>query len=652
MQSGLVMTASPTSMVTPTSQSLAPPSLCAKQRESCRKTVANTTPPFLSNLGKPTLRGIRKCPQCGIYNGTRGLSCKNKACGVVFRDGAAAGGVRGSKGGAVEVVRVVIDGGGVEAGNCAEERAADARCGGAQVFSVCQRGRGCGASQHGFVELVSTDTAIPTSDGTTVLTRVNVGRCFLPTCRHTQGQKSDQIQLQVPTNTASNRGPSNSDTPCVHVKQAMECQAQATPLPLKSSILEGLQASAEAREELWRLATESPGPLVQRVNKDTLVVKCQGEPSHPLGLLHLTVASRGSAAGAKAETKVREGAVYQCACQGAGIGEPAGRSEARENSEDGAVRGSSDVVSPGVLPAAPSFCLHFYACVCAFASDDKLAAEFTGFLSYCSQVPVGCSEITAHKTKRLCLEEDVTATPAVCPAGLGVGKGMGNPPSQKRSGQRKSSCPGTSDSTGLKIPGRSQVMEESLVTLGFQQWLASITERIHQTMHYQFDGKPEPLVFHVPQVFFNALQHRLSLGSKKRRLPNTTSAFVRNDELPHGTFCKYTWQITNLMQVKRIFDTPELPLELTQSFVKNSDGSYSPFSCPPPHPPDGYSRPDRPQAIRPLELRTFLTVGLCSAEQKDPIPFVIEWIPDILPRCRVGELRISFQYGHQPGEQA
>ena len=32
-------------------------------------------------------------------------------------------------------------------------------------------------------------------------------------------------------------------------------------------------------------------------------------------------------------------------------------------------------------------------------------------------------------------------------------------------------------------------MDEHAVTLGFHQWLAGVTERIHQTMHYQFDGK-------------------------------------------------------------------------------------------------------------------------------------------------------------------
>lgn len=56
----------------------------------------------------------------------------------------------------------------------------------------------------------------------------------------------------------------------------------------------------------------------------------------------------------------------------------------------------------------------------------------------------------------------------------------------------------------------------------------------------------------------------------------------------------------------------QLPLELFQSFVKNIDGSYSRFRCPDPLPetelPEGH-RTDRPQAIRPMELRTFLRVG-------------------------------------------
>lgn len=61
-------------------------------------------------------------------------------------------------------------------------------------------------------------------------------------------------------------------------------------------------------------------------------------------------------------------------------------------------------------------------------------------------------------------------------------------------------------------------------------------------------------------------------------------------------------------------DVPQMPLELSQSFVKNIDGTYSRFRCPEPPPqPDGH-KTERPLPIRPLELRTFLRVGewVCS----------------------------------------
>ncbi|TDH02305.1 hypothetical protein EPR50_G00171550 [Perca flavescens] len=626
--------------------------LAAKQRDS-RKTTS-TTPAFLSNLGRATLRGIRKCPQCGVYNGTRGLSCKNKACGISLRNASAAAG-RNSKKCALEVVKVIID---------SEERAGNERegggdlgggsGGGVQVFSVCHRGRGATATQLGFVELVPTDTAIATGDGATLLTRINLGRCFLPSCR--QGQRSNQGE----TESAEAGSKQSSDSLCVHIKQAIECQSRATPLTLKSSVLEGLQASIQAREELWRLATESPGPLVQRVAKDRMVVKCHTCSQHPLGLLHLTVGAGGLSGIWKSERRGREQrqqqqAVFHCACQ---VSSSSRRSRA---GVDGA-GGPTDSHPPPPSAATSQPCLHFYACVCAFASDEKLASEFAAFISYTpsgvqhnatsrlmspSEKPLQqAGPISSHhKTKKVRLDDTLSA-PSVASVS-GVGKEGVSACGLTKAGQRKAPCAG-----GLKAPGSAQAVDERTVAMGFQQWLASVTERIHQAMHYQFDGKPQPLVYHIPQEFFHALQQRLSLGSKKRRLPNFTTAFVRNDGLPLGSFSKYTWHITNLMQVKRIFDTSELPLELSQSFVKNADGSYSRFRCPEPPPeqelPDGY-RTDRPQAIRPMELRTFLKVG--PADQKEVSPFVIEWIPDVLPRCQMGELRISFEFGHQQSGQ-
>uniref|UniRef100_A0A4W6CW54 Chromosome 2 open reading frame 42 n=1 Tax=Lates calcarifer TaxID=8187 RepID=A0A4W6CW54_LATCA len=521
-------------------------------------TTASTTPAFLSNLGRATLRGIRKCPQCGVYNGTRGLSCKNKACGVSLRN-ASAGGGRNSKKCAVEVVKVIID---------------------IQVFSVCHRGRGATATQLGFVELVPTDTAIATGDGATLLTRINLGRCFLPSCR--QGQNL-----------------------CIHIKQAIECRSCATPLTLKSSVLEGLQASIQAREELWRLATESPGPLVQRISKDTLVVKCHTDSHHPLGLLHLTVGAGGLSEASKSERKGRE------------------------------VQHS----------ATPQPCLHFYACVCAFASDEKLASEFAAFINYTSSGTVTHLGRTCHSSPA---DSGCLSSKAQRLTGLNILMAE----TKTIMNERLLCC------LILCVSGSSQAVDERTVTLGFQQWLASVTERIHQTMHYQFDGKPQPLVYHIPQEFFSALQHRLTLGSKKGRLPNFTTvsvSFQNQNFCPLDFYSHYTTSKPALFLPLYLSLRPrQLPLELSQSFVKNADGSYSRFRCPEPPPepelPEGY-RTVRQQAIRPMELRTFLKVGPGTADQKEASPFVIEWIPDVLPRCQMGELRISFEFGHQQSGQ-
>lgn len=47
---------------------------------------------------------------------------------------------------------------------------------------------------------------------------------------------------------------------------------------------------------------------------------------------------------------------------------------------------------------------------------------------------------------------------------------------------------------------KDNVGEEKRTQMSFLQWLTSVTERINQTMHYQFNGKPEALIFHIPQV--------------------------------------------------------------------------------------------------------------------------------------------------------
>ncbi|XP_026987731.1 uncharacterized protein C2orf42 homolog isoform X2 [Lagenorhynchus albirostris] len=498
-------------------------------------------PAFLSDLGKATLRGIRKCPRCGTYNGTRGLSCKNKTCGTIFRYGA-------RKQPSVEAVKIITG--------------SDL-----QVYSVRQRDRG--PDYRCFVELGVSETTIQTVDGT-LITQLSSGRCYVPACLKaaTQGVVENQ---------------------CQHIKLAVNCQAEATPLTLKSSVLNAVQASPETKQTIWQLATEPTGPLVQRITKNILVVKCKASQKHSLGYLHTSFVQKISA---KSLPERR----FFCSCQTL-------KSQKSNASKDEAVQR----------------CIHFFACICAFASDETLAQEFSDFLNFDSSglKEVIVPQLGCHSEPTVSACESTASKP------------------KKRKKEEVSGC--------------SQLLDEAQVTLSFQDWLASVTERIHQTMHYQFDGKPEPLVFHIPQSFFDALQQRISIGSAKKRLPNSTTAFVRKDALPLGTFSKYTWHITNILQVKQILDTPEMPLEITRSFIQNRDGTYELFKCPKVEVEsiaETYGRIEKQPVLRPLELKTFLKVGNTSPDQKEPTPFIIEWIPDILPQSKIGELRIKFEYGH------
>ncbi|KAM3830760.1 uncharacterized protein C2orf42 homolog isoform 1-T2 [Vipera latastei] len=532
-------------------------------------------PAFLSDLGKATLRGIRKCPRCGTYNGTRGLSCKNKTCGTVFRYGS-------RKPAGIDAIKIITG--------------SDI-----QIYSVRQRDRG--PEYRCFVELGVSETTIQTVDGA-ILTQLSSGRCYLPACLKaaTQGVVENQ---------------------CQHLKLAVSCQAEATPLTLKSSVLNSMQASPQTKQTLWELATQPSGPLVQRITKNVLVVKCKAGPKHSLGYLHITFAPRSG-------HKHLAGPRFFCPCQSLKA------SKAGPATEEGSQK-----------------CIHFFACICAFASDEALAQEFADFLSdepgglqspasaplaRQPESPLSSGDSVASKAKRKKRDEG----PGMQASSPLLSQDLANSSLQKN-GLKKASVASLKRQTG------GQVLEESQVALSFLEWLASATERIHQAMHYQFDGKPDPLVFHVPQAFFEALQQRICLGSAKMRLPNSTTAFVRKDALPLGTFSKYTWHITNILQVKQIFDTVEMPLEITRSFIQNRDGTYEPFRCPKVEVEsiaETYGRLEKQPVLRPLELKTFLKVGNTSPDQKEPTPFIIEWIPDILPQSKIGELRIKFEYGH------
>ena len=199
---------------------------------------------LLQDLGKPTMRGVRKCPKCGTFNGTRGISCKNKSCDVIFKER------EKKRGHSCDSVRVIT-------GSTV------------QVFSVRLRDRG--PDYRGFVQLpLVQDLDGNPADSVDPMFISQNARCYVDTC-------SRNSHLNSQTTTAN---------PCNHIKAAINSNDEATPLTLKNSVLNSLQVSNETKQAIWLLATETTGPLVQRVTRNIMVVKCKPNPKQPLGFLH------------------------------------------------------------------------------------------------------------------------------------------------------------------------------------------------------------------------------------------------------------------------------------------------------------------------------------------------------------------------------
>nr|CAD7574002.1 unnamed protein product [Timema californicum] len=775
---------------------------------------------LLSDLGRATLRGVRKCPKCGTFNGTRGLSCKNKSCDVVFKEA-------GEKRKMSTEACKLVTGTGTQGPEVTPPTLS------LQVFSV--RVRDKGPDYRGFVQLPVVQMSGDHMDSEAALITHTSALCFVDTCQRSfdatilkchsttchsqlsgrtlvQGgstyRNSEQIiqslslervpvsrlesvradeasltrscahwynstnleptqgvrgvnegggcdsevlssnggETEIETAPLTHTGlrhvnlswyslgvfetcesePEKSSsltlTTCQHIQAALRCYAEATPLPLTYSTLTSLNISAEMKQvttvdgarlvasggvtqeygrekersllttdsqyctslasqmrldrsllllqTVWQLATETTGPLVQRVSKNIMAVKCKASPKHPLGYLHFSFfVSR---------LKDRVENKFFCSC----------------TAFKGQVKHATNKDDPNFKK-----CLHFYSCIAAFASDLKLSEEFAYYidlemlnmdplLSVTSRSirqisetliasratnlahPVSAGDNTRTQLVAILSEDsqdpcevevevlrddaDLLEATGITVSedgtleqvhGLGiipdslevrihemdpetlnfstVGESPVEVVSSKRKREEPSPAIRTQESAPTPTPApakkhppakkvgavalvkKQEPLNESDVSVTFLQWLASVTERINQSMHFQFDGKPDPLVFHVPQVTISLCTH-----SKM------------------GLF------------------GPQMPLEITRSFVENQDGTYEPYNR---HKDDNESfrKTESQPLIKPLELKTFLKVGNTAPDQVDPTPFLIEWIPDILPCSKIGELRIRFEFGHQ-----
>ncbi|XP_071531448.1 uncharacterized protein C2orf42 isoform X2 [Panulirus ornatus] len=621
---------------------------------------------FLTDLGRATMRGVRKCHKCGTLNGTRGFSCKNKSCDVIFKE-------------AGEKRKLSTEACRITAG-------ADA-----QIYSV--RVRDKGPDYRGFVQLPliqpmdgSGDIFIGTEPlGDPVLLVQMGARCYVEPCqRSCEKLMSQQSAL------------------CSHIRAVSQCFKEAQSLTLKNSVLNSLPIPQSIKSDIWQLATDTPGPLVQRVSKNIMVVKCKPEALHPLGFLHFSFQQVRN----KEETEYK----YYCGCR-------------------------VFKIQPAARDVTFRKCVHLYACVVAFASDQQLAQEFSYYISMIqndisqstsltvgngggdeNSVSIGESgaglsavgersflilndsgdsqcqvEVEVLQEDSSSILESIPISPSDSlvtqeeiegkleiqlrtPEGIHLRTSDGGTISVhqipdnlpvtgikrkqddsvvqassalltlQESGTKKTTSP-KRPLTGACARKAKEPVDENTASFSFLSWLGSVTERINQTMHFGFSGKPEPLVFHMPKLFFDCLMERINARSKKKRLPNQTQQFIRKDAVPLGIFTKYTWKIISDLHVRQIFDIPEMPLEMTRSFIQNRDGTYRLFHYRDDDSIYAKGSPGHP-LLRPQEYKTRLRVGTVSPGQKEPTPFIIEWIPDILPQSFIGELRIKFEFDH------
>lgn len=151
------------------------------------------------------------------------------------------------------------------------------------------------------------------------------------------------------------------------------------------------------------------------------------------------------------------------------------------------------------------------------------------------------------------------------------------------------------------------------------------------------------------QMFFDCFMNRINktIGSKKRKFIQEAQTFIRKDAVPLGKFTKYTWKLTSLNHVREIFSNSEIPLQITRYFSLQKDGTYKPCKVPESPADNDINSQTGTQPIKPREYKTILKVGVsCPTISREVTPFVIEWIPDILPLSEIGELRFRFEFDH------
>ncbi|XP_028129114.1 uncharacterized protein C2orf42 homolog isoform X2 [Diabrotica virgifera virgifera] len=472
---------------------------------------------LLSGLGKSTKRGIKKCPRCGTFNGTRSTVCKNKNCNVVN----------------VDAVKLLTN----------TEK---------QLYSV--KIWDMGPNYRAFVQL----PLLQSSSNEDPHVYSDVALCFVDSCKnsfdnsilkcHEEGTDSNSKKLLF----------------CTHIRSALKSQSKASPMELKPSVLTSLNVTDDIKEKLCSFNSEKEGVFVQRVSKSVMAVKCQASAKHPLGYLHFTfIKGKGRDVYEK----------FYCSCSEFSVSELSGEG----------------------FESVKYKCIHYYACIWALASDQKLSEEFTNILRNEFSF-VGSNNNTTQniKSRDNAVPNDSTKV------------------TEKVDSNRSTDPNNDFNVTDSKSKDKVLVTDSNKITQNDKcrhKHAVNLVNRkngskIVKKDFYNYFAKRIPSIYEVVQT-------------------GNSSAYY----------------IMNILHLKEIFDTPKIKLKISKKFVHNDEKGYVEFD----------ENDDNEDESFLCPFIYFINVGQSTVDESDNTNnyFYVEWTPSVFSVTNIGQLRFQYKYGRK-----
>ncbi|XP_059610493.1 uncharacterized protein C2orf42 [Phlebotomus argentipes] len=579
------------------------------------------------------MRGLKKCPSCFKYNGLRAKGCRNRDCALNLKN-------KTQSSTMLDAVALLGQG--------------DSR-----LFSVKTREK-CSESvdTRSFVKI--TDKVVESDATASIIHRNAI--CFVDTCKYDS---------------------KDHDVTCKHVKEASETAVEAIGLSIKRETFYSITviSDAEKHSQWQEVVACAASPAVQRINKKIFVVRCEGTAT---GYVHCELSRDDAGA-----------PMYSCSCKVIKIlldlNTIVMEKEVCRHMMLLSAALNSDSRLQNLYKQHLDLWKHIYSTFdraiyqIPSASMDTDIADLSTEIEFISDptrdefctgdsggnwqnsldnfvinnMELQDCQIELMDDFQLTDQLDLCADDLIDPLNAPTSTGlldtivppndqihfqtielrMKNPePSQVRESQAKRRM--------RKIFQRAKLtydVQEMDRHVAFEQWLASVVERINFSPDYNDVSHLVRLTFSAHSNFFNCLHMRFSKDASKRKLPNKCEVINSG---PHAGLVTNVFHFSSKSEIVRIFSNETVKFEIERYF-KLSSNKYVPMSEQDlrQHLEVNHNGNDGKWCpVKPTEYKTFIRMSSSHC-------FTIKWTADTLPRSNHGEMVIEFAVGRMKNGQ-